>query len=175
MNNVKTNQRGVNLVELIVTISIASISLSLGLPAFDQLRTRADRSAAMIELVSSAKLARSEAAIRSIPVSICPTTDGVSCTGDNDWSNGWVVFLDPDRNLTVADASDILDVTRFERTQFTLVADNQIGSGITYGLFGFATPDSGQLTYTDSLVSRRVQLNPVGHLEIIELGAPSST
>jgi type IV fimbrial biogenesis protein FimT len=173
MSTTRIKQRGVNLVELLVTISIAALSLTLGVPAFDHVRVRADRSSAMIELIAAAKLARSEAALSGTPVSICATSDGLSCNGSTDWSNGWLVFRDADEDLKTPDPSDVLAVTRFERSQFTITADDKIGAGITFGLFGFAEPGAGEFTYTDQAASRKVQLTHVGRLNVIEI-APQS-
>jgi type IV fimbrial biogenesis protein FimT len=168
MRNLQRRQRGITLTELMVTISIAALSLSLGVPAFEQVRVRSDRSAAIIELVSAATRARSEAAVGGSPVSLCASTDGITCSGALDWSRGWIVFHDPDENLAIADQADVITVVRFENARFTITADANIGPGITFGLFGFASPATGQLTYIDAAASRTVQLSYIGRLNVVE-------
>ena len=54
-----------------------------------------NRSAALGgELETALNYARAEAIKRAARVSICPSTDGATCLGANDWSRGWMVFLD---------------------------------------------------------------------------------
>jgi type IV fimbrial biogenesis protein FimT len=170
----KRGQQGVNLVEVLVTLTIVSLSLTFGVPAFESLRLKSDRSSAMMELMSAATLARSEAALRGTPVTVCASTDGEKCSGTSDWSRGWIVFQDPDRELSFSDGANVLHVTRFPAPSFTLTADDNIGAGITFGLFGFPQPSSGILTYTDSVVSRRIQLTHVGRLNVSEVSPETS-
>ena len=174
MQSTRTRQLGINLVELLVTISIATLSLTVGVPAFEGLRIRSDRTSAIIELVSAARLARSEAALRGIPVSLCPSTDGSSCSGEDDWSNGWIVFHDQDRDLTIDDQTEVLKVVRFEHPLFVIAADDRIGAGITFGLFGFADPASGAFAYSDAQAARTLQLTYIGRLNVIEPAPESS-
>ena len=163
-------QQGVNLIELVVAMSIAALSLTVGVPAFVDLRVSSDRSSALIELVAAAKLARSEAALRGQAVSVCASVNGTTCSNSNNWSTGWIVFRDPDRDLVVASSSaDIIKVVRFDNPRFTLTADRDtINGGITFSLFGFATPASGNFSYSDSQTARTVQLTYIGRLHILE-------
>lgn len=162
----KHQQIGVNLVELMVGISIAALSLAVGVPSFESLRTRSDRSSAMIELISAARLARSEAALRGSVYTLCASADGTTCSRSADWSTGWIVFADPDANGAVANQTDVVKVVTFVNPQFTLTADNDIGGSITFGTFGYATPSYGQLKYMDHQTTRLVQLNYIGRLHV---------
>jgi type IV fimbrial biogenesis protein FimT len=165
----RTNQQGVNLIELVVAMSIAALSLTVGVPAFVDLRVSSDRSSALIELVAAAKLARSEAALRGEAVSVCASVNGSSCSNSNNWSTGWIVFRDPNRDLVVASSSaDIIKVVRFDNPRFTIASDRNINGGITFSLFGFTTPASGSFNYRDSQTARTVQLTYIGRLHILE-------
>ena len=166
MSTRNSKQCGTNLIELMVAISIAAISLTVGVPSFKSVRVSSDRSSAIIELVAAARLARSEAALRGTPFTLCASMNGTSCSGSSDWSNGWIVFSDSDGNGAVADRSDVIKVVEHNNTQFTLAADTNIGGRITFSTFGYANPPSGQLTYTDSQATRTVQLTFVGRLHV---------
>lgn len=164
----RRSQTGVNLVELMIVVAILAISLTLGVPGFQSLKLRSDRSAALIELVAAVSLARSEAAQRGTPVSVCASSDGVACSGNSDWTGGWLVFHDADRNLAVAAQADVIKVVRFEHVRFSITADDDIAGGITFGTFGFSTPTAGGLTYTDALAARAINLTYVGRLHVTE-------
>ena len=90
--------RGFTLIELMITLVLAAIILTLAVPGFQDI-IRNNRAATQAnELVTALGLARSEAVKRGARVSLCPSTDQASCTGGADWSNGWIVFLDTAAN-----------------------------------------------------------------------------
>lgn len=84
---------GFTLIELMVTISIATILLSVAVPSFTKLIRSNQITTGANELVSSLILARSEALKRSGSVSVCASMDQVSCSG-TEFSAGWIVFAD---------------------------------------------------------------------------------
>ena len=90
--------QGFTLVELMVTLVVAAIILSIGIPSFTS-SIRNNRTAAMTnELVTALHLARSEAVKRGQTVKFCPTTDGANCAASSDWQTGWLL-LDASGNL----------------------------------------------------------------------------
>lgn len=171
MSRFRHSQQGINLIELLIVICILALSLSVGVPGYQDLRTSQDRSAALIELVSAARLARSEAAMRRTLVRVCASTDGTSCSGANDWSRGWLVFEDLDDDKTVDDDAEMVFKTvRFENRRFTISGGDAIGSGITFDAFGFPQPSSGVFTYEDRFEQRDIELSYVGRLMVTDPG-----
>lgn len=87
--------RGLTLIELLVTIAVLAIVLSLGVPAFQDF-TRNNRMISVTnELVSGMNLARSEAIRRGKTVTVCKSdaaSSTPSCDGST-WADGWLVFL----------------------------------------------------------------------------------
>lgn len=82
---------GFTLYELMVTIGIAALVLSFGVPGFQSF-VQNNRSATHTnDLVMSLNLGRSEATRRGVIVELCASSDGTSCSGSNDWSTGWIV------------------------------------------------------------------------------------
>lgn len=166
MTTTSTRQKGINLVELLVAMSIAAVSLVVGVPSFENVRMRSDRSSSIIELVGAARLARSEAALRGTAYSMCASANGTSCSDSDDWSTGWIVFADQDANGQVASQDDVVKVVQFANPRFTLTADTNIGAFITFGTFGYAQPPHGEITYTDAQARRAIHLTYIGRLHV---------
>ncbi len=81
--------RGFTLLELMVTLVVAAILITLAVPSFLDATLGARLSAHANNLAASAQLARSEAIKRNANVTLCASTDGTSCGGG--WENGWIV------------------------------------------------------------------------------------
>lgn len=85
---------GFTLVELMITLFIISILLTVGLPSLRSYTQSNQLVAASNELLSALHIARSEAIRLNSRVSICESSNGTSCTTTGDWENGWIVFVD---------------------------------------------------------------------------------
>lgn len=89
---------GYSLYELVMTIGIAAVVLSLGVPALGGLiadqRLRVDVAA----LFHAMHLARQESVFRRRAVTLCPSRDGRNCDKSSDWSDGWILFVNRDRD-----------------------------------------------------------------------------
>jgi type IV fimbrial biogenesis protein FimT len=92
-----TKTRGFTLVELLVTLAVAAILLTVGVPSFRDLIYNNRLTAATNIFVSSINIARSEAIKQGRNATVCVSTDLATCTGGN-WNQGWVVWVDVDQN-----------------------------------------------------------------------------
>lgn len=97
--------KGLTLTELIITLSVASILLAIAAPSFSGIIKNNRMVTQINELVAGLNLARSEAIKQGADVTVCMSNDSTSCSGT--WSNGWIVFSDPDRDANV-DAGEII-------------------------------------------------------------------
>jgi len=80
------NQRpndGFTLIELMVTLVVFAILMTVAIPSFQQLRESNQVTSLSNELLTAIHLARSEAVKRGVVVSVC--VDG------NNWNEGWQV------------------------------------------------------------------------------------
>jgi len=99
---------GLTLIELMIVLVVLAVTLSLGAPLFQNLlhnnRLRADAS----RFLGAINLARSEAVMRNVPVSICPSTMAVTgqaeCSGN--YTSGWIVFSNADKDRVVDAGTD---------------------------------------------------------------------
>lgn len=126
--------RGFTLGELLTTMGIAAIAMAVALPGIRNGLGDQRRAAAVNELVATLQLARSAAATRNQPVTVCPSADGLSCSGD-DWAGGWIAFVDrgdlqPDGELLAAgDGDPALRIRSDEFARFLRFRpDGQAGS-----------------------------------------------
>ncbi len=158
--------RGVTLIELMTTLSVAAVVLTLGVPSFRGIQLSMQRAQVSSSLTASFTLARSEAARRAVSVTVCPSSNGTSCAGDpgTDWKSGWIVFTDVDSDGAVDSGDERLDTVRFERPVFKLDAANALGSRITFASSGFPA-STGTFTYEDDQMTCGLRLSPVGRVE----------
>ena len=84
--------KGFTLIEMMVTVAVAAIIAGVAVPA---LRTMVQNNRQYMQTQSlwmSLNLARSESRKRDVSMNVCPSTDGLTCTGSAaDWPKGWIV------------------------------------------------------------------------------------
>ena len=95
------------LIELMITIAVAAVVLTLGVPGFGRVIERNQLSAYTNQLVSSLHFARSEAIRRNKTITVCHSDDGATCSGTG-YEDGWVIFLDVNADGDYADAGEEL-------------------------------------------------------------------
>ena len=104
-------EAGFTLIELVITMAILSILLSLALPSFQGVLARQRVSSAIHLLSTDMAMARSTAVMRREAVVVCPLGADGTCGTDSDWGAGWMVFRDPDGNREPDEQSRILRLT----------------------------------------------------------------
>lgn len=90
--------RGFTLYELLVTLGVAAILLSLAIPSFYQTLARSRQAVEINALFHALHEARKASIMRRKVVSLCPSQDGENCHPDRDWSSGWIMFENSDRD-----------------------------------------------------------------------------
>lgn len=122
---------GFTLIELVITIVVASILLAIGAPALKDFIKNNRVTAQANDLVSSIQLARSESLKRGTNAVICASKDGKTCADKEDWQTGWIVFSDLNRN-NAADIGTGSDEGKCLETQDCIMkADSGLSSGST--------------------------------------------
>ncbi len=141
------------MIELVITMAIVGILITVGVPNLKSFLQGNRLIAATNELVSALHIARSEAIKLNSRVSICPSTDDSTCTGGNSWANGWVVFVDADSNLAGTAAACVATNTDcllrvhsgFDDNQLMVTGlDNNVNiSSLTFSSRGLPTANIG--------------------------------
>ncbi len=99
----KAKQTGFTLIELMFTVAVLAVLLGIGVPNFRDFVRNGRMTSAANDLLADVNLARSEAVKRRVPVTLCKTTNGTSCSTDASVPfRRWIVFVD-DANAAVVD------------------------------------------------------------------------
>lgn len=99
-------QLGFTLIEMMVAIAVAAVLLSIAVPSFHSFIVNNRMTSQINGLVASISRARNEAALRGVQVTICASSDGVTCaTSTTGWQIGWLIFVDSNNN-GVLDAAE---------------------------------------------------------------------
>ena len=91
-------QHGVTLIEMLATISVVAILGALAAPSFQNLTLNSERTATVNSFFHALFLARSEAIKRGEVVTVCKSADGLTCLHAGEWTSGWMVFVNKDRD-----------------------------------------------------------------------------
>ena len=132
---------GFTLIELMTTVVLLAIMVNMVMP-LGQLAEGFKLDYVNQRIYSSAVLAKSEAIKRSSTVSICRSTSGTACDVGLDWSDGWVVFVNPNGNNSIDAGEDVIRVFSPIRSPVTFSWDNgqlltfiSRGSPVSQGTF----------------------------------------
>ncbi len=101
-------QTALTLVELISTLATVCILLAIGIPSALTLSASSSTTTAVNSMALHLHLARSEAVKRGVPVVLCPSTDGQSCLNSFEWQQGFILFVDDNRNRSPDGSETVL-------------------------------------------------------------------
>ena len=166
--------RGFTLIELMITLVVAAVLMSLAAPSFSRFLANNRLTTQINSFAAALNIARSEAITRNTSAGVCTSNDGATCVAGS-WQDGWLVFF----VCPAADLSCTLDtkvpVTVFER----LSSGNTLtgpASTIQYTNLGIATSIVADVAYTlcDSKIGKTkiVNISPTGRPSISEGTCP---
>jgi len=165
--SLQAKQSGFTLTELVLTLAISSILVSSAAPAFRGLLLNNRAVSLTNNLITALQIARSEAIKRNQDVTICKSSDSLTCSGS--WSDGWIIFsdIDHDRRLDELNGDTLIQVQKYAGIEFSISwnafrSDNYI----QYNAHGFIHSNNGtfKLCPPDNNVhyARAIIINRVG-------------
>lgn len=91
-------QRGLTIVEVIISLAITGVLFSVALPNLHSVLAQNRLVGELNNLSTALALARTEAIKRHHPVVLCKSGDASNCYKGGDWEDGWIVYSDQNRN-----------------------------------------------------------------------------
>ena len=162
--------KGFTLLELMVTVGVAAILLSVGVPSFRSVIMDNRLVRDSNQFVASINLARSSAVRFQRNATICPSANFnaavPTCAATTDWSNGWIVWVDKDRD-GATDANEILAV--HPPIDDTTAFSSATAALFSYDARGFGASPADNLTMCDNRsgeTGRSIKVNNVGRTNV---------
>ncbi|MFA5628387.1 MAG: GspH/FimT family pseudopilin [Thiohalomonadaceae bacterium] len=100
--------RGFSLIELLTTLTVMGIAISLALPSFSKFIQHNRLVTSINTMVSSLNYARSEAIKLNQTIVICKGTAATGCDNTRAWRDGWIVFSDKNHDRLWSDDEVLL-------------------------------------------------------------------
>lgn len=94
----RSGSQGFSLYELLMTLALMAAVLTLGIPSFGSIVANHRLRVEVDALFHAVHLARKASVVRRRVVTICPSYDGIDCEHGFDWSMGWIMFVNTDRD-----------------------------------------------------------------------------
>jgi type IV fimbrial biogenesis protein FimT len=150
-------KRGFTMIELIVTMSVASILAAIAIPSFVAISQGERRIAEVNDMVLALNYARSEAVKQNSPT-------GVSVTANGSWAGGW--------NVCCTSTGTSVNTLPAIDSRSTLTA-NLAGAApvaVTFDSNGAQLPSTGTVLFTfcdsrGAASATAVEVNPRGHIQ----------
>lgn len=161
-------KNGLSLLELLMVMAILAILAGAAAPGFQSTLDNREGELALRTLIAQLSLARTSAIERGSTVTICPSQDGVSCSGN--WSHGSIVFADLNGNREIGD-DDLLirsSLTGLRGTLRWRAFQNR--QYLQIDPTGFMRHQSGNFTYcpadSDARLARQLVVNATGRTRL---------
>lgn len=140
--NTPINSKGFTLVELMITMAILAILSAVAIPSLQSFQRTSELSNITNNFIAALHSARAEGMKRNMDTMVVPANK------DTDWSKGWIVFVDVDRNGAYS-TGDIIVMEQPAPPSYIIISGNNTfaanPSYVRYDGSGFVKPKAGDL------------------------------
>lgn len=152
-------EHGFSLIELMVTLAVAAILLSIGVPSFSALIENQRMTTTVNNLFAAINLTRAEALQRGVRVDLAPLKD-------KKWENGWAVFIDNNADqVPDFDTDEIVYSTGPIADGISITTNFHGGENIAYAGTGHLRTQAGTFSFvqgTEETLKKTLILNFIG-------------
>lgn len=153
-------KHGFTLIEILITIAIAAILLSIVVPSFTSLIESSKARTTRDSLISSIYAAKQQAQSERVNVYLCSSSDGASCDATTSWGTDWLVYEDNDSSGGLNN-DDIIIINGSSKTSLIKSIENQIKFTPT----GHSSANTFKVcSNTDNSVVYQIKLNRMGRV-----------
>lgn len=174
----RCSQQGFTLIELMITLVIAAIIMTIGVPSFITTIQNSRLTTQINDLAADISLARSEAIKRGVRVGLCrsanPSAATPTCGGSNNtWSTGWLIYADDDASGAFVNANDtLIRIGQPAPTAVTVITNATANLDVQYNSDG--TLNAGAIAVFTTCDSRgagdgrQIQINTMGRPRLVK-------
>ncbi|MEJ2466261.1 MAG: GspH/FimT family protein [Candidatus Thiodiazotropha sp.] len=105
-------ERGFTLLELLTTLALAALLLTITVPALNSLSARNQQTAEINRFIRHLQLARSHAVKTGRDHVLCPSSNMTDCRGNAHWEQGYILFQDSDSDGNRSPSESLLQVSK---------------------------------------------------------------
>ncbi len=176
-NKFSFQNHGFTLVELLVTLAVASILALSVIPNLSALVAQERSTILTNTLAGALAYARSEAVTKQITVITCQSKNGSECNRSENWHNGWIVFVDKNKNKQRDNDETLLRVysAADNGTQLTFHGSSRIRHYMKYKPTGQASPNGSFLICNPNIgVGKALIMTHSGRLRLSKIQTDGS-
>jgi len=118
----RTSARGFTLVELVITLAIASILTGTAVASFSSLVAASTLTSSVNTFIAHVQLARSESITYGGTVVMCPSNNQSHCTGGLQWHAGFILFRDLNQNSRREANEDLVRVFQAQNNSIEILS-----------------------------------------------------
>lgn len=173
LRQLRRSMRGLTAVEVLIVLTIVAVLAATAIPNLASMLERYRASGAADDLQHTLMSTRAQAIAAGNRAVVAPLMD-------NEWVNGWRIFLDPNNNGTLDAGERVIQIFEARNPELSITPSTRLFEGgesrISFTQFGFpralngTTFADGSFVVTVGATSRTVCLDVQGHSRVIESG-----
>lgn len=133
---------GFSLVELLVSMAVLAMLMTVALPAYTAMLTNHRLATQANSFLNALHLARSEAIKRNVRVALCKSSTGEHCADAGGWQQGWIVFEDANNNGLRDEAETLIMRAPPLKAGFVMTGNSPVAEYVSYTPMGLTKMSS---------------------------------